>query len=152
MKQQKYDAKTYESSVLDELLSLITPEELARTESRMMLAAKIADAMAARKISKKQFAELVGQSPSVITKWLSGGHNFTVDTLTDIQRVLNVRLLALEEKPAPETIYKTIILGQSTNSREVPHPILGSSYAMIPEINKALVKPMDHFERAVAFA
>ncbi|MBK9336732.1 MAG: helix-turn-helix transcriptional regulator [Lewinellaceae bacterium] len=55
---------------------------LARTENRMLLSVKIQDAMTAKGIGKKQLAEMMGQSPSVITKWLSGGHNFTVDTLT----------------------------------------------------------------------
>ena len=102
-------AKTHNSSVLEEFLSLGSPEELARTETRMMLAAKIFDAMEAKGLGKKQFAELMGQSPSVITKWLSGGHNFTVDTLSDIQRVLDVQLLALEEKPAPQIRYQFIL-------------------------------------------
>ncbi|HAD12740.1 MAG TPA: hypothetical protein DCF33_09920, partial [Saprospirales bacterium] len=84
----------------------------------------------AKKINKKQFAELVGQSPSVITKWLSGGHNFTVDTLTDIQRVLNVRLLALEEKPAIQKIYRVNINVTMKNSCEVPNPQSGRPYSV----------------------
>ncbi len=130
MKQQKNNAKAYESTVLDELLSLINPEELARTETRMMLAAKIADAMEAKKINKKQFADIVGQSPTVINKRLSGGHNFTVDTLTDIQRVLNVRLLALEEKPAIQKIYRVNINVTMKNSCEVPNPQSGRPYSV----------------------
>lgn len=110
MKEQIYQpAKTHYSEVLDEFLSLGTPEELARAESRMMLAAKIQDAMTAKGIGKKQLADLIRQSPSVITKWLSGGHNFTVDTLTDIQRILNVRLLALGEKPVVQKVYRVNI-------------------------------------------
>lgn len=86
--------ETYTSAILEEFLSSGTPEELARTENRMMLAAKIQDAMIVSGIGKKQFADLLGKRPSVITKWLSGSHNFTVDTLTDIQRVLGVCFFA----------------------------------------------------------
>lgn len=146
------NAKAYESTVLDELLSLVNPEELARTESRMMLAAKIADAMAAKKIGKKQFAELVGQSPSVITKWLSGGHNFTVDTLTDIQRVLNVRLLALEEKPPIQKVYHVTINVTSATSRDVPHPSVGRPYSVPSSCGGYVIKPEGNFERAIALA
>lgn len=105
-KQNGQTARTHHSAVLEDFLSLGSPEELARTETRMLLAVKIQDAMTAKGIGKKQFAEMMGQSPSVITKWLSGGQNFTVDTLTDIERVLGLRLLALEEKPALEVTYK----------------------------------------------
>ena len=80
----------YTRNILEEFLSLSSSEELARTQTRMMLAAKIYDAMIAKGIDKKQFAELLGHRLSVINKWLSGRHNFTVDTLTDIQRVLGV--------------------------------------------------------------
>lgn len=106
-KQNGQTAKTHHSAVLEDFLSLGSPEELARTENRMLLAVKIQDGMTAKGIGKKQFADMMGQSPSVITKWLSGGQNFTVDTLTDIERALDIRLLALEEKPILQVVYKT---------------------------------------------
>ncbi|MCC6413623.1 MAG: helix-turn-helix transcriptional regulator [Saprospiraceae bacterium] len=91
-------ARTYNSPILDAFLALGTPEEQARVDTRMMLAAKIFDAMEAKGLSQKQFAEKIGKRPSMIRHWLSGGHNFTVDTLTDIQRVLGVRLLVVEQE------------------------------------------------------
>jgi transcriptional regulator with XRE-family HTH domain len=36
---------------------------------------------------------MMGKSPTVISEWLSGERNFTVDTLTDIEEVLGVQLL-----------------------------------------------------------
>jgi len=146
-------ARTHDSRVLDEFLSLGTQEELARTESRMMLAAKIFDAMEAMGLSKKQFADLMGKSPSVITKWLSGGHNFTADTLTDIQRVLNVRLLALDEKPVVQKVYYVTINVISTISREIPHPSLGRPYSVPSSYGGGyVIKPEGNFERTLALA
>ncbi len=104
-KKASQPARSYHSAVLDEFLSLGTPEELARTETRMLIAAKIQEAMTAKGIGKKQLAEMLGQNPSVVTKWLSGGHNFTVDTLSDIQRILGVKLLAVTSKPLPPITY-----------------------------------------------
>ena len=49
-------------------------------------------------LSKIDLAKKFGKSPSEITKWLSGNHNFTVDTLIEIERVLDIKLLAPEEK------------------------------------------------------
>ena len=65
----------------------------------MMLAAKIADAMKAKKWKNKDLLEAVGKgNPSIITKWLSGTHNFTVDTLVELEKALSVKLLDLGQK------------------------------------------------------
>lgn len=124
-------ARSHHSQVLEDFLSLGTEEEFIRTKTRMMLAAKIQDAMAAKNIGKKELAERMGQHPSVITKWLSGKHNFTVDTLTDIQRILEVLLLALEEKPVVQKVYRTTINGAvpSTKPQEIVYPT-GQSFSL----------------------
>lgn len=38
----------------------------------------------------------MGQLPSVVTRWLSGPQNFTLDTLSDIEEMLGVHLLVTE--------------------------------------------------------
>ncbi|MGN0189500.1 MAG: helix-turn-helix domain-containing protein [Candidatus Cryptobacteroides sp.] len=48
---------------------------------RKIAAEQIAAAMKLRGLGKKQFAELMHRSPSEVTKWLSGGHNFTIALL-----------------------------------------------------------------------
>jgi len=58
-----------------------------------MIAAKIADALHNNGMSQKDFAQLMGKSQTVITEWLSGNRNFTIDTLTDISMALHIRLL-----------------------------------------------------------
>jgi hypothetical protein len=37
-------------------------------------------------------------NPSIITKWLSGTHNFTVDTLIELQHALDITLLDLADQ------------------------------------------------------
>jgi len=94
-------ARVFKSSIIDDVLNTITPEEQLRTDHRMLLAAKIAEAIKAKGWKKKDFREAMGQKyPSVITKWLSGTHNFTTDTLTDIGRVLGINLLNLNSEVA----------------------------------------------------
>ncbi|MCU0467567.1 MAG: helix-turn-helix domain-containing protein [Arcicella sp.] len=85
-------------ALLDNLLAEITPEQQARTDRKMRIACIIDDAMKAKGLGKKQFADKVGRKPSEITKWLSGTHNFTVETLADIERVLGVRILNLNSR------------------------------------------------------
>jgi len=78
---------------LSELIQDIDEQELAKARNRMMIAAKIADALHNNGMSQKDFAQLMGKSQTVITEWLSGNRNFTIDTLTDISMALHIRLL-----------------------------------------------------------
>lgn len=81
------------TGVLEELLANIDEKELAKIRKRMMLAAKIEEAMKRCGYNKTQFAHLMKKSPTVISEWLSGDRNFTTDTLTDIEEALGVRLI-----------------------------------------------------------
>lgn len=91
-------AEGHSSKVLGALLKEISPKEQARTESRMLLAAKIDEARKAKGWNQNEFAEQMGKQPSEISKWLSGTHNFTVETLWDIEEVLGIDLISIQEK------------------------------------------------------
>jgi len=81
------------TGVLAELLANIDENELAKTRKRMLLAAKIEDGMRRCGYNQNQFAHLMKKSPTVISEWLSGDRNFTIDTLVDIENALDIRLL-----------------------------------------------------------
>lgn len=98
-------ADQYTSDILSEIFAEITPREQKRTDNRMLLAAKIKDGMNAKGWRNKQLAEALEQNPSVITRWLSGTHNFTSDTLSDIEDVLDINLLAVDEKKESQLIH-----------------------------------------------
>jgi len=85
--------KEKNNDILSDLLGKITPEEQAKTDKKMILATKIANGIKSKGLKKKEFAELMDKVPSEISKWLSGTHNFTIDTLFDIERVLSIQLL-----------------------------------------------------------
>lgn len=91
-------AEGHSSKVLGALLKTISPQEQARTEYRMLLAAKIDDGRKTKGWTQNEFAEKMGKQPSEISKWLSGTHNFTSDILFDIGELLEIELLALKEK------------------------------------------------------
>ena len=79
-------------SILDQLAmeSALSYEKVAKL---MSIAANIDDALKAKGISQKDLASRLGKQPSVVSKWLSGTHNFTCDTLMDIQSVLEIELI-----------------------------------------------------------
>ena len=98
----------YRDDVLDDLLQDITPEEQEQTNNKMLLAAKIDKALEAKGWNGVQFANAMGKRPSEISKWLSGKHNFTVETLWAIEKALNVNLVNLQEEKDP---YGFVTLG-----------------------------------------
>lgn len=84
------------AGVLGRMLANIDELSLAKTRNRMLIAAKIADAMHNNKMNQKQFALKMGKTESEISEWLSGDRNFTVDTLTEIGHVLGISLFDTE--------------------------------------------------------
>ena len=90
------------SGVLGKMLANMDELCLAKTRNRMMVAAKIADAMRASGMNQKQFAQKMGKTESEVSEWLSGERNFTLDTLTEIEHTLNVSLVDTE---SPRYVY-----------------------------------------------
>jgi ribosome-binding protein aMBF1 (putative translation factor) len=87
------------SDILNQMLDSIPQSEQEKTDKRMMLAAKIEDAMKSKGWKKKDLMKAMGKKhASEITKWLSGTHNFTADTLMDLERILDISLLNLKKE------------------------------------------------------
>ncbi len=67
-----------------------TPADLKKQlDYSFDLAERIDEQMKAKGVSKKQLAELTGKSPSEVTRWLSGQHNFTLATIAKISVALD---------------------------------------------------------------
>lgn len=102
-------------SSLDRLLQEITPEEQEKTNAKMLLAAKIADAMAVKGWNNKKLMDAMGKkNASEITRWLSGTHNFTMETLIDLGRVLDTNFLNIEKKELPVQHFKISVVSYSS--------------------------------------
>jgi ribosome-binding protein aMBF1 (putative translation factor) len=96
-------ARKHSSAIVKEIMATITPTEQNRTDNKMLIAVKIAEALRSKQISQKDFATKMGKVPSEINKWLSGTNNFTVDILSDIEQALDIKLLHTEIDDAPST-------------------------------------------------
>ncbi|MEP7110256.1 MAG: helix-turn-helix transcriptional regulator [Ferruginibacter sp.] len=96
---QKFDDidVNYSSKLVNDLLSKIKPEEQEQIDYKMKLAAKIYTGLKSKGWKSLDLAKALNlKSPSLVSKWLSGTHNFTIDTLVDIQQVLSIKLLDVE--------------------------------------------------------
>lgn len=90
--------RNYSSSMVEDIVSETNKETKRKIRNKMLIAAKIADAMRIRGWNNNRLMEEMGKNtPSVISKWLSGTHNFTVDTLSELEEILKIRFMDLEE-------------------------------------------------------
>lgn len=111
-------AEKYESVLLSELLSEISPQEQEKTNKRMSLAVQIDEARIRKAWSKKELADRMGKRPSEITKWLSGTHNFTTETLFDLEYHLDAKFVNVEEKQREQILHFHFNLTQKINTEE----------------------------------
>ena len=111
-------AELYDSAILDEIFAEITPEEFEKTRKRMLLAARIDDAIKAKGWKKRDLAMKMKKQPSVITKWLSGTHNFESDTLFELEYHLGINLVQVEEKQMEQISHFQVNVTQKINSKE----------------------------------
>lgn len=77
----------------EEFFSTQDSKKFRQMEKKMLLATTIAERMKVCGLRKKDLAERLNKRPSEITKWLSGDHNFTIETLFEIEEVLDFQLM-----------------------------------------------------------
>lgn len=92
------------STTLDDFEKEISFSEIQKVKNKMHLSVLIEETIKKRGWTKSRFASEINQNPSVVTKWLSGTHNFTIDTLTDIGLVLEIDLLNITNLKVDESI------------------------------------------------
>jgi len=105
--------------------------ETQRTRTSMLLAAHISKAIKNKGWTKSEFAEKLKKKPSVITRWLSGTHNFTSDTLSDIQAILGIKLLFTEEENSGQRYHLTLeVIVKNSSSEQESSDMIANSGGM----------------------
>lgn len=73
-----------------------TPQEIkTQVDWQFDLADVIYNRLQELGMSKKELAQRVGTSPAAVTRWVGGGHNFTLSTLAKISSVLGMPLISV---------------------------------------------------------
>lgn len=104
----------YHSAILNELLAGITPQQQEKVSLKMQIAVRIADRLGELRMQKKELAKACGlKGSSMVTKWLSGGHNFTLDTLVDISHALGVGVADLLRTEEQKVVFSTTVIIQA---------------------------------------
>ena len=84
------------SAIISNLLAKVSEEKKNQIHNRMMIAVKIADAIKTKGMTQKEFAIKMQKTESDVSEWLSGDRNFTIDTLSEIEVALGIKLLDIQ--------------------------------------------------------
>lgn len=109
----------FKGNLLKNLLDEMKEIEKVQVETKFNVAHALESLLKNRGISKSEFAQKLGKSPSEISKWLSGKHNFTLDTLLEIAHALKVDITELL-KFKPEPLIKTKVTVHRRNKDQTP--------------------------------
>ena len=88
--------KTIEQNKLfRQCLAAIPEEQQAEFELSFGIAERISGILASKALTQKDFAHLLGKRESEISKWMTGRHNFTTQTIARIETALGCKVLTI---------------------------------------------------------
>lgn len=92
------DGFDFDYSVYNALESKITTKDQQETDNRMRLAKRISTALKAKGWKQIDLSRALNdKDPAIISRWLSGTHSFTIETLWEIENALEIELISLSE-------------------------------------------------------
>ena len=93
MATERTNKRTIECEVFRKAFAGIPAEQKAQFELSFAIADRIDAILKAKGMSQKRFAQLLGKRESEISKWLTGRHNFTLQTIVKIETALGCKLI-----------------------------------------------------------
>ena len=92
-------------------------EDLHWMEYSQQIALEVLEILDQRNITQKAFAEQLEVSPQAVNKWLRGKENFTIETISKIERALGIRLLTIGNQPAENQFITSSLFYMKENYR-----------------------------------
>ena len=89
MATERTNKRTIKCETLRQALADIPAEQKTQIELSFAIAERIDAVLKAKGMSQKMFAQLLGKRESEISKWLTGRHNFTMQTIAKIETASN---------------------------------------------------------------
>ena len=71
----------------------VSPEIKRRVDLSFQIVDRIHAILTERGMRQKDLATLLGKKESEISKWMRGTHNFTIDTIAQIEKALETPIL-----------------------------------------------------------
>ncbi len=81
------------SSIIDARREKVAPETRRRVDLSFMIVDRIFQVLKERGLLQKDLARMLDKNESEISKWMRGTHNFTLETITQIEKALGEPIL-----------------------------------------------------------
>ena len=82
-----------QTSLFRQCLAAIPEEQRVAFELSFGIAERISEILKSKGLTQKDFARLLGKRESEISKWMTGRHNFTTQTIARIETALGDKVL-----------------------------------------------------------
>lgn len=80
--------KTSQEDIVNRIRARIKPEQRIYVKKNLAISDQVYSILDHKGWSQKEFATRLGKEPSEISKWLSGLHNLTLQSITKMESVL----------------------------------------------------------------
>ena len=81
------------SSIIEVRRAKVSPEVRRRVNLSFLIVDRIHSILEQRGLLQKDLASMLGKKESEISKWMRGTHNFTIETISQIEKVLGEPIL-----------------------------------------------------------
>lgn len=83
------------SNVIESRRKKVTPEVRKSIDLSFLIVDKIHNVLQSRGLKQKDLACMLNKKESEISKWMRGTHNFTIDTIIQIEEALGEPILQI---------------------------------------------------------
>lgn len=81
------------SSIIEGRRAKVSPEVRRRVDLSFLIVDRIHTVLEQRGLRQKDLASMLDKKESEISKWMRGTHNFTIETISQIEKVLGAPIL-----------------------------------------------------------
>lgn len=82
-----------QNNLFRQCLAAIPEEQKKEFELSFGIAERISEVLKSKNLTQKDFANKMHKRESEISKWMTGRHNFTMQTIAKIETVLGCKLI-----------------------------------------------------------
>lgn len=84
-----------QNELFRQCLASVPEEQKAEFELSFGIAERISEVLKTKGLTQKEFARRLHKRESEISKWMTGRHNFTMQTIAKIETALGCRLIQI---------------------------------------------------------
>jgi plasmid maintenance system antidote protein VapI len=88
------------SIIFEKAMARISSKKINEIRLSVEIVERIYDLMEKYAMNQKELAQKLGKQPSEIDTWLSGMHNFTPKTISDLESIFGESILFVAQKQA----------------------------------------------------